>query len=211
MSEAANVIYYTTQHLRRAGRKQGNETYERVYQEALSEFRRVGFTEAKVDTIAKNAAISRATFYFHFPSKDDVLMEFQRRTAEEVINKIGGKDALVIPTPKSIKAFMDAALKGVLLQAAVKENRQLVKEQLILQIRKRPPADEHNPIGGLINQFFEQAAEDGLVRDDMPPSEIAKAFKNCMLDLFREVADNAEDYEEGCRNIIKIFIRGVSV
>jgi len=210
MSEVVNLVY-TTQHLRRAGRKQGNETYERVYQEALSEFRRVGFTAAKVEKIAKNAAISRATFYFHFPAKDDVLMEFQRRTAEEVVNRIGGKDARVIPTPKSIKAFMNVALKGILLQAEVKENRQLIKEQLILHIRKGPSVDEQNPIEGLTKQFFEQAADDGLVRDDMPPAEITKAFNNCVLDLFREVADNPEGYQEGCRNIIKIFIRGVSV
>lgn len=207
--DSGNIVY-TSQHLRRTGRKQGNETFERLYEEALAEFRRVGFVEAKVENIAKKAGISRAAFYFHFPSKDDVLMEFQRRTAEEVLNRIGGEGAEFVPTPKSIKAFMEIALEGVLLQARVEENRQLIKEQMILQMRKTPSEIDDNPIEGLIQQFFAQASEDGLVRSDMPSVEIAKAFKNCMLDLFREVADNPEGYEESCRHIVNIFIRGVS-
>jgi len=209
MSESAETVY-TTQHLRRAGRKQGHETYERVYQEALSEFRRVGVLDARVGAIARNAGVSRATFYFHFPSKDDVLIEFQRRIAEEVLNKVGGEEARVVPTPKSIKAFMEVALEGVLLQAAQEENRPLVKEQLILQLRKHSNKDDTNPMEALSQQFFQWAVEDGLVRDDMPAEELAKAFKNCMFDLYREVADNPEGYKESCRHIINIFIRGVS-
>ena len=52
-------------------------TRERLFEAAIEEFRREGFDRASIARIAKRAGVSRASFYFHFPTKDHVLAELQ--------------------------------------------------------------------------------------------------------------------------------------
>ena len=59
--------------------RQRAETRERIFETALREFRDVGFAGAQIDRIAKKAGVARGTFYFHFPMKDDVMLELARR------------------------------------------------------------------------------------------------------------------------------------
>ena len=46
-----------------------------LFEAALDEFRRVGFDRASVSRIARDAGLSRPTFYSHFPTKEHVLRE----------------------------------------------------------------------------------------------------------------------------------------
>jgi AcrR family transcriptional regulator len=61
---------------------QREETRDRIYNAALFIFRRDGVPEARIEDIAEAAGVSRGTFYFHFPTKDDVLTA--RHIASEV-------------------------------------------------------------------------------------------------------------------------------
>jgi AcrR family transcriptional regulator len=55
--------------------RQRQETRRRVRECALVVFRREGLSAARIDDIVKAARVSRGTFYFHFPTKEDVVIE----------------------------------------------------------------------------------------------------------------------------------------
>lgn len=55
------------------------ETRQRVFDAALAEFKRKGAAEADVRVIVEAAGVARGTFYFHFPTKEHVLAELERR------------------------------------------------------------------------------------------------------------------------------------
>src|SRR5690606_227101 len=55
--------------------RQREETHRRLFETALDLFRRDGIEAASIEEIANRAGVSRGTFYFHFPTKDDVLLE----------------------------------------------------------------------------------------------------------------------------------------
>jgi len=59
--------------------RQRLETRGRLYEAALAEFRRVGFANAQIEAIVERAGVARGTFYFHFPTTEHVLLEFQHR------------------------------------------------------------------------------------------------------------------------------------
>ena len=63
-------------------------TRERIFETALREFRELGFAASQIDRIAKAAGVARGTFYFHFPSKDDVLLELARRINDRVVQRV---------------------------------------------------------------------------------------------------------------------------
>ena len=56
---------------------QRQRTRARLFEAALAEFARTGFDRASVAEIARAADVSRPSFYFHFPTKEHVLLELQ--------------------------------------------------------------------------------------------------------------------------------------
>jgi AcrR family transcriptional regulator len=50
-------------------------TRERILTAALEEFAKLGLAGARVDRIAKNAAVNKAMIYYHFDSKEDLYMK----------------------------------------------------------------------------------------------------------------------------------------
>ena len=79
--------------------QQCRETRDRIYECALAEFRRVGFAKGQIDRIVEAAGVARGTFYFHFPTKDHVLLEIRRRRVPSVIKRVRGGGE-----PESIQA-----------------------------------------------------------------------------------------------------------
>jgi AcrR family transcriptional regulator len=57
--------------------RSGDQTRRRLFQTAIAEFCRVGVDRASIGRIAETAGVSRPAFYFHFPTKDHVLLELQ--------------------------------------------------------------------------------------------------------------------------------------
>jgi TetR/AcrR family transcriptional regulator, repressor for uid operon len=55
------------------------QTRERIMGAAIAEFTRSGMADADVNAIVTAAGVARGTFYFHFPTKEHVLLELERR------------------------------------------------------------------------------------------------------------------------------------
>ena len=55
------------------------QTRQRILGAAIAEFKRSGMTAADVGAIVAAAGVAHGTFYFHFPTKEHVLLELERR------------------------------------------------------------------------------------------------------------------------------------
>ena len=55
------------------------QTRERILGAAIAEFKRAGMSGADVNAIAAAAGVAHGTFFFHFPSKEHVLLELESR------------------------------------------------------------------------------------------------------------------------------------
>src|SRR5437588_11711353 len=64
------------------------QTRQRVLGAAITEFKRSGMAGADVNAIVAAAGVAHGTFFFHFPSKEHVLLELEfqeeARSAAEV-------------------------------------------------------------------------------------------------------------------------------
>src|SRR6202023_1837767 len=55
------------------------QTRERLMGAAIAEFKRGGMADADVGSIVTAAGVAHGTFFFHFPTKEHVLLELERR------------------------------------------------------------------------------------------------------------------------------------
>ena len=65
------------------------ETRARLFDAALAEISRRGLAAADVSAIAAAAGVVRGTFYFHFPTKEHVLIEVERNEETRIISELG--------------------------------------------------------------------------------------------------------------------------
>jgi AcrR family transcriptional regulator len=82
--------------------EQRRQTRQRLYECALAVFRRDGVNSCRTDDIAKAAGVSRGTFYFHFPTKEHVLLERMRETEEQI-----GEVVDALPTDAPMDQVLD--------------------------------------------------------------------------------------------------------
>lgn len=76
--------------------EQRERTRRRLYECALEVFRRDGVEACRIDDIATAAGVSRGSFYFHYPTKEHVLLDRMRETEDVICD---GIDALPPDAP----------------------------------------------------------------------------------------------------------------
>ena len=183
------------------------ETRERIYEAALAEFSEVGFQKAQIDRIVERAGVARGTFYFHFPTKEHVLLELQRREETNITERIA-------ESPRRAESLSDYLHQVVdVINTERLEDPELQREMLAMYVRE-PRAGfvepMREPLLVEMIDFFHECAERGELRDDLAPEELVGIF---MRSLFGWVAINVErpDEDNSALNaFVDIFVRGAS-
>src|SRR3954453_9652618 len=65
------------------------QTRERLMGAAIAEFKRSGLAAADVGAIVTAAGVAHGTFFFHFPTKEHVLLELEHREEERIAKQLG--------------------------------------------------------------------------------------------------------------------------
>ncbi|MDQ3037687.1 MAG: TetR/AcrR family transcriptional regulator [Myxococcota bacterium] len=90
---------------------QRRETHQRIYESALAIFRRDGVSACRTDDIATAAGVSRGAFYFHFPTKEHVLLERMQETEAIICARL---DALAEDAPiECVLAQLNQSLAAI--------------------------------------------------------------------------------------------------
>jgi AcrR family transcriptional regulator len=90
--------------LREEGRRR---TRRRLADAALELFGEIGYAAATADGIARRAEAGRATFYLHFASKVEVVLELMERVDAEVAATWAALDALEDPSHADVRAWVE--------------------------------------------------------------------------------------------------------
>lgn len=116
------------------------QTRERLMGAAISEFKRAGMAEAEVSAIVAAAGVAHGTFFFHFPTKEHVLFELERREEERIAKQFDQ----FVATPHDLAGALREAVRVV----SGLERRLgvlLFKDFLALHFSQtRPPAEDGN-------------------------------------------------------------------
>jgi TetR/AcrR family transcriptional regulator, repressor for uid operon len=141
------------------------QTRERILGAAIAEFKRFGMAGADVGAVVTAAGVAHGTFFFHFPSKEHVLLELERREEARIAAEFG----------RFLESTHDlvAALTEVVHLVTGLEQRLgplLFKELLALHFSPtRPHKDEwtDHPVIVLLVREIERARGDGEVHPEV--------------------------------------------
>lgn len=64
------------------------QTRQRILGAAIAEFKRAGMAAADVAAIVAAAGVAHGTFYFHFPTREHVLLELETREEARIAAKL---------------------------------------------------------------------------------------------------------------------------
>lgn len=150
------------------------QTRERLMGAAVAEFKRSGMAEADVSTIVTAAGVAHGTFFFHFPTKEHVLLELERREEDRIVKQL----AQFLKAQSDLAAVLNEAVRLVMgLERRLGD--MLFKDFLALHFSQtRPPTEDgrDHPVIVLVAQEIEDARQRGETDPDVNAMNSAVFF-----------------------------------
>ncbi len=114
------------------------QTRQRILGAAIAEFKRSGMAAADVGAIVTSAGVAHGTFFFHFPTKEHVLLELEAR--EE--SRLAAEFARFLKEPRDLATTLTKA-KELVISVEDRLGSLLFKDVLALHFSPtRPRHDE---------------------------------------------------------------------
>ncbi|CAB1369400.1 TetR/AcrR family transcriptional regulator [Denitratisoma oestradiolicum] len=155
---------------------QRQETFARVYETALEEFRRVGVDQTKVSEICLRAKVAKGTFFFHFPTKDHVLLERQRRISEAMAERIEHE----LSEAADAKVFLARLTDIVLEEHQAVGDLELVR-QINLAIVRQGGSQRlsivHTAFGNALSAQIRHLQQRGVLRKGIDAAKLADTLR----------------------------------
>jgi AcrR family transcriptional regulator len=145
----------------------GSQTRERLLGAAVGEFKRAGMAGADTGAIASAAGVAPSTFFFHFPTKEHVLIELERREEERIAREL----TRFFAKPHDVAAALTktaTAIESLERRLGIA----LFKDFLALHFSaSRPPQEvwTNHPVMVVVIEELERARERGDIPDNSDP------------------------------------------
>jgi len=149
------------------------QTRERLMGAAIAEFKRSGMAAADVSAIVAAAGVAHGTFFFHFPTKEHVLLELEHREEERIAKELGR----FVTSQRDLSSTLKEAVHLVMgLERRL--GAVLFKDFLALHFSQTRPVDEskEHPVIVQVAQQIEDAQDGGQVDPDVNPMNSAVFF-----------------------------------
>ena len=179
---------------------QRQRTRARLFEAALAEFARAGFDRASVAEIARAADVSRPSFYFHFPTKEHVLLELQWRKELELVERLSGHATL-----RELLGALPGAIADVYASIA---GPGVARDMMMIYARLPeylPLAEQPFPLVRLLERRFAEGARRGELRAGLDSSQ---ATFLCLTTVFGYLiaAPPDADHRANLRAVVGLFL-----
>jgi AcrR family transcriptional regulator len=174
------------------------ETRARLFDAALAEIARDGVAAADVAAIAAAAGVVRGTFYFHFPTKEHVLVELELNEEARI--------AAELATAKADLTSILSRLVEHVLEARHRLGATVFRDMLGLHFSSsRPIEDElaQHPLAQYLIGVVDRAQARGEITAGADASELATFFLTGLFALLATGVDDAALLNRYVTTIVK--------
>lgn len=150
------------------------ETRARIFEVAVAEIGRAGLAGADVSAIVAAAGVARGTFYFHFPTKEHVLVELELIEEDRIVAALESANK----RPKNIEDLLRKLVRHV-LDAEKRLGSIVFRDMLALHFSSSRPLDDElqrHPLAEFVIAVLADAKASGDVRPDADAGELGVIF-----------------------------------
>jgi AcrR family transcriptional regulator len=150
------------------------QTRARLFEAAVAEIDRSGLAGTDVAAIAAAVGVSRGTFYFHFPTKEHVLVELERAEEAKIVAKLADEAS----KPGDLMTVLTLLVREV-LAAEQRLGPVVFRDMLGLHFSAtRPVEDElgQHPLAEFVIAAITAAQAAGRASRDADPGELGVIF-----------------------------------
>jgi AcrR family transcriptional regulator len=193
---------------RSADRRQ--HTRDLVLDAALQLFNERGYLGVRVEDIAQQAGVSRATFYKHFAEREQVLAElFERLLGAESAEAEPADEAGPEPVEQQVATAVESAVRRML------EQEELARFVYSLPVRHsallRPGVRTTPPVFTRVTRLLELGVARDEVRADVPVDLLARHVLAALETAMRDWAEGRPgDPVEHLRTMLALSFHGVA-
>ena len=164
------------------------DTKSRIMEEAFKLFLKKGFTDVSLSEIRKAADITTGGFYYHFDSKDTLLVKVIEKYIFNYFNSTISRIRNCTGTPKEKLKTVISSLIG---KTQLSENSEKIDYRtlhfLLMEgvqkyeiISQHYTAFHHNLLN-LITDVIEEGKAEGSIRKDIDSTELATVIQTTMV------------------------------
>ena len=160
--------------------KKALETRSKLLQKSLELFGKYGFEHVTIEQITKACDVSKGTFYTHFPSKYDVILEkfkefdtFYDTVEKEINPTLSASEKILTIYNEQMLYIINVVGKDVLttVYAAAMTNQVEEDHYLISPQRK---------IFQILNNYIAEGVASGEFRQDVSIADMQSMIQRCM-------------------------------
>jgi TetR/AcrR family transcriptional regulator, repressor for uid operon len=183
--------------------RQRAETRERLFEAGIAEIRATGLGAAQVDRIVAAVGVSRGTFYFHFPAKADLLLEWETRRERDLVSLLNRSGA----RPRPLRDTLLEVLRFLADLVGSPDGR-LVLETLAVHVQEGSDPQSYLLLGE-IERLLEAGAASGELRDDIDARPAAILFLSSVFGFLVTKTSSQPPHPEP-ELFVDIFLSGVT-
>ncbi|WKT77872.1 TetR/AcrR family transcriptional regulator [Lysinibacillus fusiformis] len=174
--------------------KKALETRDKLLKTSLDLFNKFGFEHVTVEQITKACHVSKGTFYTHFPSKYDVILEkfkeldhFYSTVEKNIDRTLPASEKILIVYQEQMKYLTNVVGKDLLrtVYTAAMTNQVKQDHYLINPERK---------IFQMMNTYIEEGLQQGELSHDLSANEVQAIIQRCMRANVYDWLIHGEDF-----------------
>lgn len=175
------------------------ETREKIFSNAMQLFRLQGFTATSVEQITQYADVGKGTFYNYFPTKEAVVLEFSRRTCQDLVNNGRLKNSL--STRQKLAALLQDWTEFMIND----------REIAWVTVRNREGADYDLSLHYGLLAILTVGQQNNEISSEFDPAFLAESLEGMMVQHFmRWFVSGEGDLHEEINHALSVFLDGLS-
>lgn len=186
---------------------QRRKTRARVLDAAIVEFQRAGTGSADINAIVEAAGVARSTFYFHFPSKEHVLLELIGRDEDYLAEKL----SRFLDVRRDIAAVLHEIIRLV-VELENQWGAVLFRDVISLYFSPARPEDDKwtkHPTFVLLAAEIERSRVRGVLYDDVDAYHSAAFFLLGLYALLTSARETGAERDEVLAKFVKSTLRSL--
>ena len=191
-------------------KKRNMDKYHRILEAAIKVFAELGFFQATIAQIAKEAGVADGTIYLYFKNKDDILVQFYQYKTRQIFERF--REA--VNQPKTAEEKLRCLIQVHLQEFQNDRNMAIVYQAETHQNHRR--GDENikemsKMYRDIIAEVVELGQEEGTIRKDLYLGLVKRFINGAVDEVINSWIHSGGKYDlvSMAEPLVDLFIKGI--